>query len=157
MPGMWSYFWDTKEPYPCCFWLLSAHCGFCRRTSVQPGFGVSHCGVLPCSRDHRNACSRNTSPDTTVDSIEVYAFGCELDADGFTAYVGDKPFTLSAYPQPEISHPQISWSIGDSVELSVSSDTLTCEFTALKPTGKNELIVQCYGAKITIPVYLWER
>ena len=96
-------------------------------------------------------------PTPTVDSIEVYAFGRELDADGFTAYVGDKPFTLSAYPQPEISHPQISWSVGDSVELSVSSDTLTCEFTALKPTGKNELTVRCYGAEVTIPVYLWER
>ena len=96
-------------------------------------------------------------PTPTVDSIEIYAFGRELDADGFTAYVGDKPFTLSAYPQPEISHPQISWSNGDSAELSVRSDTLTCEFTALKPTGKNELIVQCYGAKITIPLYLWER
>ena len=94
-------------------------------------------------------------PTPTVDSIEVY--GRELDADGFTAYVGDKPFTLSAYPQPEISHPQISWSVGDSVELSVSSDTLTCEFTALKPTGKNELTVRCYGAEVTIPVYLWER
>ena len=96
-------------------------------------------------------------PTPTVDSIEVYAFGRELDSDGFTAYVGDKPFTLSAYPQPEISHPQISWSVGDSVELSVSSDTLTCEFTALKPTGKNELTVRCYGAEVTIPVYLWER
>ena len=96
-------------------------------------------------------------PTPTVDSIEVYAFGRELDADGFTAYVGDKPFTLSAYPQPEISHPQISWSVGDSVELSVSSDTLTCAFTALKPTGKNELTVRCYGAEVTIPVYLWER
>ena len=96
-------------------------------------------------------------PTPTVDSIEVYAFGRELDAVGFTAYVGDKPFTLSAYPQPEISHPQISWSVGDSVELSVSSDTLTCEFTALKPTGKNELTVRCYGAEVTIPVYLWER
>ena len=50
-------------------------------------------------------------PTPTVDSIEIYAFGRELDADGFTAYVGDKPFTLSAYPQPEISHPQISWSM----------------------------------------------
>ena len=96
-------------------------------------------------------------PTPTVDLIEVYAFGRELDADGFTAYVGDKPFTLSAYPQPEVSHPQISWSIGDSVELSVSGDTLTCEFTALKPTGKNELTVRCYGAEVTIPVYLWER
>ena len=96
-------------------------------------------------------------PTPTVDSIEVYAFGRELDADGFTAYVGDKPFTLSAYPQPEISHPHISWSVGDSVELSVSSDTLACEFTALKPTGKNELTVRCYGAEVTIPVYLWER
>jgi len=97
------------------------------------------------------------APTPTVDSIEVYAFGRELDADGFTAYVGDKPFILSAYPQPEIPHPQISWSIGDSVELSVSSDTLTCEFTALKPTGKNELTIRCYGAEVTIPVYLWER
>ena len=96
-------------------------------------------------------------PTPTVDSIEVYAFGRELGADGFTAYVGDKPFTLSAYPQPEISHPEITWSISDSVELSVSSDTLTCEFTALKPTGKNELTVRCYGAEVTIPVYLWER
>ena len=96
-------------------------------------------------------------PTPTVDSIEVYAFGRELDADGFTAYVGDKPFTLSAYPQPEISHPQIIWSISDSAELSLSSDTLTCEFTALKPTGKNELTIKCYGAEVTIPVYLWER
>ena len=38
----------------------------------------------------------------TVDSVEVYAFGRELDADGFTAYVGDKPFTLSAYPHNPI-------------------------------------------------------
>ena len=96
-------------------------------------------------------------PTPTVDAVEVYAFGRKLDADGFTAYVGDKPFTLSAYPQPELSNPQISWSIGDSVDLSVSGDTLTCEFTALKPSGKNELTVSCYGAELTIPVYLWER
>ena len=81
----------------------------------------------------------------------------KLDADGFTAYVGDKPFTLSAYPQPNLPRPEVTWFVGDSASLSVSGDTLTCEFTALKPSGKNELIVRCYGAETTIPVYLWEK
>ena len=96
-------------------------------------------------------------PTPAVDTIEIYAFGRELDADGFTAYVGDKPFLLSAYPQPELAQPEITWSVGDSAELKVSEDGLTCEFTALKPSGKNELTVRCYGAEVTIPVYLWER
>ena len=34
-------------------------------------------------------------PTPTVSSVQVYAFGRELDADGFTAYVGDtSPFVL---------------------------------------------------------------
>lgn len=97
------------------------------------------------------------APTPTVDSVEVYAFGRALDADGFTAYVGDKPFTLSAYAQPGVPRPEFTWSIDDSVELSVSPDTQTCEFTVLKPSGKTELTVRCYGAEVTIPVYLWER
>ena len=97
------------------------------------------------------------TPTPSVESIEVYAFGRKLDADGFTAYVGDKPFTLSAYPQPNLPRPEVTWSVGDSASLSVSGDTLTCEFTALKPSGKNELIVRCYGAEVVIPVYLWEK
>lgn len=102
-------------------------------------------------------------PTPTVENIEVYAFGRELDADGFTAYVGDKPFTLTAYPQPEIARAEVSWSIKDSHDTSesaalvISPDGMTCEFTALKPSGKNELTVRCYGAELVIPVYLWER
>ena len=103
------------------------------------------------------------SPTPTVTSIRLYAFGRELDADGFIAYVGDKAFTLSIILEPEIRNPAVSWSITDSHDSSksavlvISSDGLSCEFTALKPTGKNELTVRCFGAEIVIPVYLWER
>ena len=96
-------------------------------------------------------------PTPTVEGIEIYAFGRELDADGFTAYVGDKGFTLSAYPVPSVTNPRIEWLSSDSFSLDVSDDTLTCVFTALKPSGKNELSVRCYGAEVVIPVYLWER
>jgi len=96
-------------------------------------------------------------PTPTVEGIEIYAFGRELDADGFTAYVGDKGFTLSAYPVPSVTNPRIEWLSSDSFSLDVSDDTLTCVFTALKPSGKNELRVRCYGAEVIIPVYLWER
>ena len=95
--------------------------------------------------------------------IRLYAFGRELDADGFTAYVGDKAFTLTVEVEPEIKNPALSWSITDSHDSSesaalvISSDGLSCEFTVLKPTGKNELTVRCFGAEIVIPVYLWER
>ena len=103
------------------------------------------------------------SPTPTVTSIRLYAFGRELDADGFTAYVGDKAFTLTVEVEPEIKNPAVSWSITDSHDSSesaalvISSDGLSCEFTVLKPTGKNELTVRCFGAEIVIPVYLWER
>jgi len=98
-------------------------------------------------------------PTPTVNSVKVYAFGRELGEDGFTAYVGDRAFTLSVSVDPEIRHPRVEWSMSDSSSayLTVSSDGLSCEFSAQKPTGKNELTVRCYGAETVIPVYLWER
>ena len=103
------------------------------------------------------------SPTPTVTSIRLYAFGRELNADGFTAYVGDKAFALTVEVEPELRNPAVSWSITDSHDSSesaalvISPDGMSCEFTALKPTGKNELTVRCFGAEIVIPVYLWER
>ncbi len=96
-------------------------------------------------------------PTPTIEGIEIYAFGRALDADGFAAYVGDKGFTLSAYPVPSVANPPIEWISSDSFSLDISDDTLSCVFTALKPSGKNELTVRCYGAEVVIPVYLWER
>jgi hypothetical protein len=102
-------------------------------------------------------------PTPNVDSIRLYAFGREIGADGFTAYVGDKPFTLTVELEPEIKHPAVSWSIIDgkgssgSAILSASNDGMSCEFTAVNPSGKNELTIRCYGAETVIPVFLWER
>ena len=102
------------------------------------------------------------SPTPTVTSIRLYAFGRELDADGFTAYVGDKAFTLTVEVEPKVRNPAVSWSIldshggNDSAELAIGPDGLSCEFKAIKPTGKNELTVRCFGAEVVIPVYLWE-
>ena len=98
-------------------------------------------------------------PTPTVDRIVLYAFGRELNEDGFTAYVGDKPFTLSVELTPNLSHPKITWIASDSesAALAVSADGLSCEFTALKPSGKNELTVRCYGCELVVPVYLWEH
>ena len=98
-------------------------------------------------------------PTPTVSSVQVYAFGRELDSDGFTAYVGDKPFMLYAVIDPAVQRPVIDWSMSDSdsASLTVSSDGMSCEFSALKPSGRNELTVRCYGAETVIPVYLWER
>ena len=102
-------------------------------------------------------------PTPTVDSIRLYAFGREIGADGFTAYVGDKPFTLTVELEPEIKHPAVSWSIIDgkgssgSAILSANDDGMSCEFTAVNPSGKNELTIRCYGAETVIPVFLWER
>lgn len=98
-------------------------------------------------------------PTPTVSSVQVYAFGRELDADGFTAYVGDRPFMLYAAIDPAVQRPVIDWSMSDSdsASLTVSSDGMSCEFSAVKPSGRNELTVRCYGAETVIPVFLWER
>ena len=96
----------------------------------------------------------------SIDSIRLYAFGGEIGPDGFTAYVGDKAITLTAEVNPsQLINPPVYWSCSDpdAVNLVTGDDRLTCSFTALKPSGKNELSVKCYGAEIVIPVYLWKR
>ena len=103
----------------------------------------------------------STAPtaEPTVNSIKLFAYGGELDADGFTAYVGDRPIVLSIEIEPQLPHPPVYWSVSssESARLVVSDDRMSCEFTALKPSGKNELIISCYGTKVVFPVYLWER
>ena len=95
----------------------------------------------------------------TVNSIRLYAFGSELNEEGFTAYVGDRPFTLSVVLDPEINRAPVNWTLSDSesARLSVSDDRLSCEFTAMKPSGRNELTISCYVKEAVFPVYLWER
>ena len=94
-----------------------------------------------------------------VDSLRLYAFGTEINEDGFTAYVGDRPFTLSIKLEPDLLNAPVKWSLSDSesARLSVSDDRLSCEFTALKPSGRNELTISCYGTEVVFPVFLWER
>ena len=105
--------------------------------------------------------ARTPGPTITpsVTAIRLYAAGGELSEDGFTAYVGDKALTLTAEVEPKMVHPPIYWSFSDpeAANLSVGDDRLSCSFTALKPSGKNELTVKCYGMEYTIPVYLWKR
>ena len=95
----------------------------------------------------------------TVSSIRLYAAGGELGADGFTMYVGDKALKLTAEVEPKMVNPPVYWSFSDpeSANLNVADDRLNCAFTPLKPTGKNELTVKCYGMELVIPVYLWEK
>ena len=95
----------------------------------------------------------------TVSSIRLYAAGAELGTDGFTMYVGDKALKLTAEVEPKMVHPPVYWSFSDpeSANLSVGDDRLSCAFTPLKPSGKNELTVKCYGMELVIPVYLWEK
>lgn len=98
------------------------------------------------------------TPTPTVESISLYAFGRDL-SEGFTAYVGDEPLTLTVELEPELPYPTVTWRVSDkeSAKLIVSADGLSCRFSALKPSGKNELIVQCYGMELSVPVYLWNK
>ena len=97
--------------------------------------------------------------DPIINSMKLYAFGSEITADGFTAYVGDKAIKLSVELEPKYKPPPVYWTVGksDAVRLSVSDDRLSCEFTALNSAGKTELTIRCYGMEIVFPVYLWER
>ena len=105
--------------------------------------------------------ARTPGPSVTpeITSIHLYALGAELGDDGFTAYVGDRALTLSVEVEPKLVHPPVYWSFSDpeSVSLTMGEDRVTCSFTALKPSGKNELTVRCYGAEVSIPVYLWKK
>ena len=95
----------------------------------------------------------------TITAIRLYAAGGELGADGFTMYVGDRALKMTVELEPKLPHPPVYWSFSDaeSANLSVGDDSLSCAFTPLKPTGKNELTVKCYGMELVIPVYLWEK
>ena len=97
--------------------------------------------------------------DPIINSMRLYAFGGEITSDGFTAYVGDKPITLSVELEPKYTHPPVYWSVSDTnaARLAVSDDRLSCEFTVLKSAGKTELTIRCYGMETVFPVYLWER
>ena len=97
------------------------------------------------------------TPTPTVNGLALYAFDRLLD-EGFTAYVGDT-VTVTVKSDPELPKAIFTWSVSaeESAKLVVSKDTASCEVTVLKPSGKNELTVRCYGAELTIPVFLWER
>ncbi len=73
--------------------------------------------------------------------------------------MGDNPILLTIELDPSITRPPVSWNMSDreSASLSVSEDRMSCEFSALKPSGKNELTISCYGTEVLFPVYLWER
>ena len=95
----------------------------------------------------------------TVNALHLYAAGGELGTDGFTCYVGDRPLKLSLEIEPKLIHPPVYWSLSDpeAASLSVGDNGLTCSFNPVKPSGKNELTVKCYGAELVIPVYLWNK
>jgi len=99
------------------------------------------------------------TPTPTVTSLKVSTFGSEVTSDGFTTFVGDKAIVLTAAVEPSMKRPPIFWSVSDTeaVSLGISDDRLTCEFKALKPVGKVELTVRCYGAEQVFPIFLWER
>ena len=99
------------------------------------------------------------APTPTIERIGMFACGAELTADGFTTYVEDRPVEISVLLEPKQSRPPVYWSVSDekAASLAISDDGMTCRFTALKPAGKIEMSVRCYGAEMTIPVYLWER
>ena len=96
-------------------------------------------------------------PDLTA--IRLYAYGRELNADGITLYVGDKPVEIYVDLEPKGLNYPVEWSFSneEAVSLEASDDGLKCTVTVLQPKGKNELKVVCHNLYTTIPVYLWER
>ena len=96
-------------------------------------------------------------PDLTA--IRLYAYGRELNADGITLYVGDKPVEIYVDLEPKGLNYPVEWSFGneEAVSLEPSDDGMKCTVTVLQPKGKNELKVVCHNLYTTIPVYLWER
>ena len=99
------------------------------------------------------------APTPEITAIRLYAYGRQLDADGITLYVGDKPVEIYLDLEPEGLHLPVEWSFSnpEAVSLEVSDDGMKCSVTVLQPKGKNELKVVCHNLYTTIPVYLWER
>jgi hypothetical protein len=99
------------------------------------------------------------TPTPAIGSLRLYAAGGELGEDGFTMYVEDRPLEITAVMEPKLTRPPIYWSVSDdkAATLTVSDDRTSCKFSAIKPAGKIELTVSCYGTETVIPVYLWNR
>lgn len=99
------------------------------------------------------------TPSPMVSSLRLYACGGELSEDGFTMYVEDRPIEISIETEPKFTRPPVYWSVSDekAASLVVSDDRKSCKISALKPAGRIEMTVSCYGAETTIPVYLWNR
>ena len=99
------------------------------------------------------------TPAPELTAIRLYAFGRELNADGITLYVGDKPVEIYVDLEPEGLNYPVEWSFSneEAASLEASDDGLKCTVTVLQPKGKNELKVVCHNLYTTIPVYLWER
>ena len=99
------------------------------------------------------------TPMPTIESLRLSAAGGELGEDGFTMYVEDRPLEITAVIEPKLTRPPIYWSVSDdkAATLTISDDRTSCKFSAIKPAGKIELTVSCYGTETVIPVYLWNR
>ena len=99
------------------------------------------------------------APAPELTAIRLYAYGRELNADGITLYVGDKPVEIYVDLEPKGLNYPVEWSFSneEAVSLEASDDGMKCTVTVLQPKGKNELKVVCHNLYTTIPVYLWER
>ena len=99
------------------------------------------------------------APTPEITAIRLYAYGRQLDADGITLYVGDKPVEIYLDLEPEGLNLPVEWSFSnpEAVSLDISDDGMKCIVTVLQPKGKNELKVVCHNLYTAIPVYLWER
>lgn len=99
------------------------------------------------------------TPAPELTAIRLYAYGRELNADGITLYVGDKPVEIYADLEPKGLNYPVEWSFSDeeAVSLEASDDGMKCTVSVLQPKGKNELKVVCHNLYTTIPVYLWKR
>ena len=99
------------------------------------------------------------TPEPELTAIRLYAYGRELNADGITLYVGDKPVEIYVDLEPKGLNYPVEWSFSneEAVSMDASDDGMKCTVTVLQPKGKNELKVVCHNLYTTIPVYLWER
>ena len=118
--------------------------------TVQP---TSEFTAVPSATDPTPA------PTPEITAIRLYAYGRQLDADGITLYVGDKPVEIYLDLEPEGLNLPVEWSFSnpEAVSLDISDDGMKCTVTVLQPKGKNELKVVCHNLYTAIPVYLWER
>ena len=106
-----------------------------------------------------SATAPTPDPTPEITAIRLYAYGRQLDADGITLYVGDKPVEIYLDLEPEGLNLPVEWSFSnpEAVSLDISDDGMKCTVTVLQPKGKNELKVVCHNLYTAIPVYLWER